>query len=86
MTKFYCNLSQTEINFTNSDSKRVTVKFHAHNFETEDAETIKFLGSYQGQGVIVSKFMEGDKPEVDYTPVFKEEPVVRIKSTVGKRR
>ena len=81
--KFHCNLAQTEVNFTNEDGKRKTVKFHQHYFETEDKETIEFLSKYQSQGVMVS--IAGEQPIVE-TPQEEEapEPIVHIKSTASK--
>ncbi len=94
--KLFCNLPQTEINFRNSKNERITVKFHAGIFETEDEETINFLSGYQNQGVMVSitggevdvpmePVVEEDK--IDYTPVFPDdepEPITKTKSK-GKR-
>lgn len=86
MARFHCNLAQTEINFTNSEGKRITVKFHFNYFETDDKETIAFLSKYQSQGVLVS--IAGTQPIVEeHIEEEQPEPIVRIKSTAstGKR-
>jgi len=89
MTKFYCNLPQTEINFWTLDRKRITVKFHQNYFETDDAETIAFLSGYANQGVMVHEVKENEEPEIDYTPVFKDDDEITEKGDTkkkGKRR
>jgi len=61
-TTFICNLACPEVNLTTKNGKRIKVKFHQHQFETDNAETIKLLTGYESQGIMVSVRLpeEGD--------------------------